>query len=176
MNPRNHPGVYVPPPLLYAAFFLLSLLLQKWWPLERAALHTPEARVLGALLVAGYVVVFVLALRQFVASRNTLVTIKPATSLQTTGIYAFTRNPMYLSLVLLYAGLAVLVGNWWTLMLLPLLIAVVQLYVIRREEQYLQEAFGQAYDAYRRRVNRWIGRTAKEPVGAGKEVPRGVVQ
>jgi protein-S-isoprenylcysteine O-methyltransferase Ste14 len=63
---------------------------------------------------------------------------------------------MYVSLVCLYSGLAVFLGNWWTLILLPFLIIVVQLYVINKEEQYLQQAFGNSYTEYKRRVRRWI--------------------
>ena len=59
------------------------------------------------------------ALRQFFKTKNTIVLIKPANSLQTTGIYSLTRNPMYLSLMLMYLGMAFIFGNWWTLFLAP---------------------------------------------------------
>jgi protein-S-isoprenylcysteine O-methyltransferase Ste14 len=156
MNTKNHPGVYIPPPLIYVAFFLLSLLLQKIAPLNSVGLHTIVARIIAALLLFMYLLFFISALRRFVLSKNTLVTIKPARSLETSGIYSFTRNPMYLSLVCLYAGLAIFFGNWWTLIFIPLLIAIIQAYVIKKEEQYLQHAFGQHYDDYSRKVRRWI--------------------
>ena len=57
-------------------------------------------------------------------------TIRPARSLQTDGIYAWTRNPMYLGLLFLYSGLALLLGNGWTLLLIPFLMLFVQLYII----------------------------------------------
>jgi len=63
---------------------------------------------------------------------------------------------MYLSLVFLYSGLGIFIGNWWTLILLPVLIGVVQLYVINKEEQYLQDAFGQEYQSYKNTVRRWL--------------------
>lgn len=63
---------------------------------------------------------------------------------------------MYLSLVFLYSGLSIFIGNWWTLILLPMLIGVVQLYVINKEEQYLQDAFGQEYQSYKNTVRRWL--------------------
>jgi protein-S-isoprenylcysteine O-methyltransferase Ste14 len=156
MRTITHPGVYVPPPLLYAAFFFFSFLPQKLWPLKDDLLHTSGARVIAAILLAVWLLVAIAAVRRFVLTNNTLMTIRPATSLQTTGIYAFSRNPMYLSLLLLYSGLAVFFGNWWTLILLPLLMITLRLYVINREERYLHAAFGDAYAAYQRRVRRWI--------------------
>ena len=156
MNTKSHPGVYVPPPLIYVAFFFFSFLLQKIWPVNERSLHSTMAYIFGWVLIALYFLLAFAAIWQFAVSKNTLVTIKPATSLQTTGIYAFTRNPMYLSLLLLYSGIAVFVGNWWTFLLLPILIVVVQMYVIGKEEQYLHHAFGEQYDEYKRRVRRWI--------------------
>lgn len=156
MNTKNNAGIYIPPPLLYVGIFLISLLLQRNWPLDQGLLRTATAHIAGFILIASYFLVAVPAIRQFAISKNTLVTVKPATSLQTTGIYSFTRNPMYLSLVLLYGGLAVFFGNWWTFILLPLLIAIIQLYVIKKEEAYLMHTFGQDYLLYKRNVRRWI--------------------
>lgn len=156
MNTKKHPGIYIPPPLIYAAFFLLSFLIQKIIPLDTAALHQTIAKAIAAILIVMYLLFFISALRRFIVSKNTLVTIRPASSLETSGIYAFTRNPMYISLVCLYTGLAIFFGNWWTLILIPVLVAAVQLYVIKKEEQYLQQAFGSNYDEYKNRVRRWI--------------------
>lgn len=156
MNKKNHPGVYVPPPLIYVAFFFISFVLQKMYPLDRSWLNTKGSQYLGYLLILLFCLLAFVAIRKFFISKNTLVTIKPATSLQTTGIYRFTRNPMYLSLLFLYGGIAFFKGNWWTFLLLPLLIAIIQLYVIRNEEEYLQNAFGEQYEAYKKRVRRWI--------------------
>lgn len=156
MRAREHPGVYLPPPLIYAAFFLGSILLQRIWPLNKKWLYSTTAHIIGFTFTALWFLLAFIAIRQFVITKNTIVTVKPATSLQTKGIYAFTRNPMYLSLLLLYCGLAFLLGNWWTFVLLLFLIAVIQLYVIRREEGYLHAAFGEQYDTYRKNVRRWI--------------------
>lgn len=156
MNEKKHPGVHIPPPLIYAAFFLLSLWMQNLLPLNSAAFHGTITKMAGVLMIALYLLFFIPALRRFILSKNTLITVRPANSLQTSGIYSFTRNPMYVSLVCLYCGLAMFFGNWWTFILLPLLVIVVQLYVIKKEEQYLQQAFGSSYYEYKRKVRRWI--------------------
>lgn len=156
MNSKNHPGIYIPPPLVYVGIFLISFLLQRNWPLGQTLLKTATARIAGLILIASYFLIALPAIRQFAVSKNTLVTIKPATNLQTTGIYSLTRNPMYLSLLFLYCGLAVFFGNWWTFILLPLLIITIQVCVIKKEENYLMNAFGQDYFHYKRKVRRWI--------------------
>lgn len=156
MNTKNHPGVYIPPPLIYVAFFLLSLVVQNLSPLNNRLLHLTITKSIGMLMIALYLVFFITALRRFILSKNTLITIRPAHSLETSGVYSFTRNPMYVSLVCLYSGLAIFFGNWWAFIFLPLLVMVVQLYVIRKEEQYLQQAFGSSYHAYKKKVRRWI--------------------
>ena len=156
MNTRNHPGIYIPPPMIYAACFLLSVYLQQQFPMNTASFHTVMGRIAGIVFLFLYLVLFIPAVTKFIKTKNTIVTIKPANSLQTTGIYRFTRNPMYLSLVMLYCGLAFLIGNPWTFLLLPLLILIVQLYIIKREEEYLHRAFGAQYDGYRKEVRRWV--------------------
>lgn len=155
-NKVNHPGVYIPPPLIYAAIFLVSLLFQKYSPLDTAFFQSFTSRILGIILIFIGFFFNIPALSQFLKSKNTVVTIKPARSLQTSGIYAVTRNPMYISLALFYIGLAFLVGNWWTVIFFPLLLLIVQEYVIKREENYLESAFGQQYLEYKNKVRRWL--------------------
>ncbi|MFP5353383.1 MAG: methyltransferase family protein, partial [Actinomycetota bacterium] len=80
----------------------------------------------------------------------------PATTLVTEGVYRVTRNPMYLGMTLLYLGLALGLGLMWALALLPVVVAIVDRFVIRREEAYLDRKFGAAYRDYRASVRRWI--------------------
>ena len=101
-------------------------------------------------------VVMLPALVKFFKTKNTLIPNKPATSLQTSGIYSITRNPMYLGLLNIYIGIAFLKGNWWTLMLVPFVILIVTYLVILKEESYLGRAFGDGYVEYRKKVRRWI--------------------
>jgi len=156
MKTKNHPGVYVPPPLIYVAFFLASVLIQKVWPLDSTWVSSTAAHVTAWILVGVSLVISIMAVGRFVASKNTVVTVRPATSLQTGGIYSLTRNPMYLALAILYCGLGILLGNTWTFILFTPLLLTMQGYVIRREELYLHDAFGDQYDEYKKKVRRWI--------------------
>ncbi len=154
---KDSPGVYVPPPLVYIACFLLSFLLQGYFTIRSAFFfHSPAANIIGLLIIISGLIFAIPALRQFFKTKNTIILIKPANSLQTTGIYSLTRNPMYLSLLLLYLGMAFIFGNWWTLFLIPLLVIVILYRIILPEERYLTRAFGEEYAAYKTRVRRWI--------------------
>ena len=156
MKQKNNAGVYVPPPFIYVAFFFLSVWMQKRIPLDQSWLHTLQANVIGWALIALSLLFNFSALRKFFITKNTLNPHKPARSLETGGIYSYSRNPMYFGLLLLYSGLAALLGNWWTFILIPLLILSVQLSIIKKEEGYLASAFGEVYNDYRKRVRRWI--------------------
>lgn len=152
----DSPGVYLPPPLLYAAFFFAANFIQKKLPINPALLHLPVSKIAGWLILGIAFLFMVTSLRKFFLSKNTLVLIKPASSLQTDGIYQISRNPMYVSLAGVYLGLGCLIGNWWQLMLFPILFLLIQEYIIKAEEKYLLRRFGQEYIIYQSQVRRWL--------------------
>ena len=155
-NKPDNPGVYIPPPLIYAATFMIAVFLQKKIPVDDSFFKLFVAKVAGIIFLLVSLPLLVTSLRQFIRSRNTLVTIMPAASLQTNGIYYRTRNPMYLGLAAVYLGLGFIIGNWWNFILFPLLLFIVQEYIIKREEKYLYRRFGQEYLNYKLSVRRWI--------------------
>lgn len=150
------PGVYIPPPLLYVLTFVAAVFIQKKIPLSDALFRTTITEVVGILFIIISLFFLGKSLRQFFLTKNTVILIKPASSLQTTGIYSATRNPMYVGLAILYLGISCFIGNWWNFILFPLLLIIVQEFVIRKEEKYLQIEFGQEYKEYRAKVRRWI--------------------
>ena len=128
-----------------------------------SALLLPGAQIvpgpynrLGLLvLVAGFAMSFVAA-RQFERLRTNIKTFNEPTLLVTDGMFKWTRNPMYLGITLLLAGLAVLIGTLWPF-LGPIVFALVaDLCYIRFEERAMQQKFGAAYEAYKRTTRRWI--------------------
>ena len=156
-NIKDSPGVFIPPPLIYAAFFLLSFLLQGYFTIKGAFFfHSHWANIIGTLFYfTGLAFIFPAAF-EFVKSKNTIITAKPATSLQTTGIYSISRNPMYVGLTFIYMGLTFQFGNWWTLFLVLPLIVLITYQVILPEERYLTRAFGDEYANYKKMVRRWF--------------------
>jgi protein-S-isoprenylcysteine O-methyltransferase Ste14 len=152
---KDSPGVKFPSPLYYILAFIASIYLQKYIPIDISIFQNPVVKIAGIILLLISLVYLIPSIVQFARSKNTLVTILPATSLQTTGIYRFTRNPMYLGLVIAYAGIVCLFGNWWGIALLVLLI-ILQNWIIKREERYLEREFGQQYIDYKNKVRRWV--------------------
>lgn len=72
------------------------------------------------------------------------------------GPFGLSRNPLYVGLVALDAGLALLWPSFWALVLVPVGVALLWWGAVRPEEQYLSAKFGAEFDAYRRRVRRWL--------------------
>src|SRR5829696_8363006 len=81
---------------------------------------------------------------------------KPVSKLTTEGPFRYTCNPAYLSLTMVYAGIALLRNALWAILLLPLVLFAIQRDQIEREERYLERTFGEEYLAYKERVRRWV--------------------
>lgn len=148
--------VAAPPPLLMVAFLGAGLLLHLVHPLGFAG-EGLAARVLISLIpfnLSGVLALWAsLTLRRRLTPANPK---KPTTAIVTEGPYRFTRNPLYLSLLLLYAGFAVLLGSLWPLLIFPLLFVSFHYGLVLREESYLEKKFGPEYLDYKKRVRRWI--------------------
>ncbi len=81
---------------------------------------------------------------------------EPSTALVQSGPYRFTRNPIYLGMALIYSGMALLLNAVGGLALLPGMIFAFDRGIVRNEESYLEQQFGQEYLDYKQRVPRWI--------------------
>jgi protein-S-isoprenylcysteine O-methyltransferase Ste14 len=151
---QDNPGIQVPPPLIYLLALLLGLLLDR-------RLHVPflprrVARVLGWPLVGGGMALAAWFARTMRGADTTLRPDKPVSSLVQDGPFRYSRNPGYLSLTMLYTGIAILRNALWAILLLPLALYVIQREVIEREERYLKRTFGEEYLSYKRKVRRWV--------------------
>jgi protein-S-isoprenylcysteine O-methyltransferase Ste14 len=144
----------VPPPLIYLAGILLGPVLQRIAPLPAPPANV--ARWLGWICVAGWLLVGFGGIAAFVGARTSMLPIRPSRALVEKGPYRFTRNPMYIGLALMQAAFGFLWRQTWILILLIPVIAAIDRFVIRPEEHYLEQRFGDAYRAYRSRVRRWI--------------------
>lgn len=81
---------------------------------------------------------------------------QPARLVVCSGPYRFSRNPMYVGLTVITLGVSLLADNVWMLVLLPVVLILLTVFVIKREEVYLSEAFGGEYKSYTDRVRRWL--------------------
>ena len=158
INKTDNPGVVLPPPLIYVVLFASSILLHRISPFRWNFLTDTICRWGGPVFIICSLLLLFASLWRFFESGNTLITFRPSRSLQKTGIYAYTRNPMYLGLLLLYSGIAFLKGNPWTFILIPFLILIVEVFVIRKEELYLEREYGEDFLTYKANVRRWFFR------------------
>lgn len=154
MNPPKSPGIHFPPPFLYVALFLLGLLMNDLVPLT--PLPRAPSRTLSAVLLVPGLGLTLWSLWLFLRARTSPLPMRPATALVLSGPYRWTRNPMYLGMLLLYLGVALLFDVTWALLLVPAVVFLVGRLVIRREERYLEAKFGDDYRRYMGQVRRWI--------------------
>jgi len=151
---KDNPGVIALPPLIFIAFLALGILTNRIYPLH--FIHSPIRNIIGAIFVAYSVLTSGLAIYQMRRAGTNVDVRKPSTTVVTEGIYRYTRNPMYISMVLLLVALSVLLNNLWITILTPFFIIVIQKGVIEREERYLEGKFGTDYTSYKKRARRWI--------------------
>lgn len=111
---------------------------------------------LGWLLVLAFAVWNGWSLWLFARHTTGLLPGQETTSFIEEGPFRLSRNPLYVGLLVLYAGLALLIPTFWGLVLFPLAVVLVRWGAIRPEEEFLTAKFGQSYADYTRRVRRWL--------------------
>jgi protein-S-isoprenylcysteine O-methyltransferase Ste14 len=155
-KPGDKAGVIAPPPLLFAGAVVLGLALDRWVvPAGFGLSNMARQGGAGVLVVAG-LALGVAAFRLFSRAGTHVEPWKPSTALVTDGVYRWTRNPMYVGMSLLQAGLALVFDSVAVLAMLVPLLVVLRYGVIAREERYLAAKFPDQYAAYRQRVRRWL--------------------
>lgn len=155
MNPEDHPNVRIPPPLIVAVLLVSGL----WrdgalWPLR---FNGGPSLEFGALLIVSGITIGGSAIRGFVRAGTHLEPWKPSSALLTDGVYRWTRNPMYLAMILVAGGVAASIGGPWTAGGVAVIWVILNTFVIPREEAYLRRRFRADYEAYVRSVRRWLG-------------------
>jgi protein-S-isoprenylcysteine O-methyltransferase Ste14 len=153
-EPRDTAGVVAPPPLIYLGGLALGFVLEAFLP--SASLPGAVRWPLGVLLVLAGLTLLGSFSAAFRRQQTAVEPWRPTTSIVTVGPYRLTRNPAYLGMALVYVGIALLASALWVLLPLPVVLAVIDTGVIRREERYLERRFGAEYVAYKRGVRRWI--------------------
>ena len=151
---QDNPGVIVIPPLLYVGALLVGLALHYFVPVH----YLPGAINiwLGILLISVSVPIVISAVWEMRRAQTAVDVRKPTTAIVTQGAFRFSRNPVYLSLTILYIGISSLINSMWVVLGLIPVLMLMQRGVIKREERYLEKKFGQQYLRYKSRVRRWI--------------------
>lgn len=147
-------GVSFPPPLVFLGGLFIGVILQFIFSLPflpwKLAMFTGLPVIalgIGLILWAGLL---------FIRAGTALPPWETATTVVIKGPYRFTRNPMYLGMALIHAGLGLCFSSLWILLMLIPVLWWIRTRVITSEEAYMEAKFGQPYRDYCARVRRWI--------------------
>jgi len=155
-NERDGAAVRFPPPLVYLLAIIAGSVLHVFVaPLPIALSRVPRVGLALVVASAG-IALLAAALGLFRRSGQNPEPWKSTPEIISTGIYRYTRNPMYVGMALVQASIGVGWGNGWILAFVPVVLAVVYGIAIRHEEAYLERKFGETYTTYKASVRRWI--------------------
>jgi protein-S-isoprenylcysteine O-methyltransferase Ste14 len=155
-DPSDGAAVRFPPPFVPLIALALGLGLHYFvlplpLPLEGAMRYG-----LSLLLLVAGIALIAAALGRFRSTGQDPEPWASTPEIISTGVYRFTRNPMYVSLGLLQAGIGAALANGWLVLLVPVTWAGIYFAAIRHEEAYLERKFGSAYTDYKKSVRRWF--------------------
>lgn len=142
------------PPVYFIAALALAVLLHRYAPL--VTLVPAPLDPAGAGIVIPGLALTLWAAGQFHVAGTPVIPFHQSTALVTSGVYRFTRNPMYLGMALVLLGAAVLLGSLAAFLPIPLFAWQIQRKFIVPEEAFLEDLFGQDYLRYKSRVGRWL--------------------
>jgi protein-S-isoprenylcysteine O-methyltransferase Ste14 len=145
------------PPFLFVAALVLGVVLDRRLPLPLA--HPQLASIgwtAGGALIAIGIAIFAAGIRNFSRADTPVPSNQPVRALVTTGIHGWSRNPIYVGMLLVYAGIGVAARSPWILILALPLFVILRYGVVAREEAYLEQRFGETYRDYKAHVRRWL--------------------
>jgi protein-S-isoprenylcysteine O-methyltransferase Ste14 len=144
----------VHPPVVALMFIVIAYFLGRFVPIP-FVVHM-VVRTIGFILT---LIGFLLGIAAFIEFRRARTTLDPhgsAKQIVTSGIYRFTRNPIYLGFLLMVIGLPLNSGLIWGFVAAPFYMMLMTRLVIVHEEAYLLKKFKDQYIGYRSRVRRWL--------------------
>lgn len=147
-----NPGL-LRPPLVFLFAILLGIALNRVWPFP---FRPSSVRLLGPLVSLFAPLLYLLSHREFRGAGTSVRGNRHTTTIVRTGPYRFSRNPIYLSFILLVLGLSVWLDDLWLLLTLVPAVALIAAVVIPREERFLDKTFGDQYSTYKATVRRWL--------------------
>ena len=146
----------IPPPILALMSAILMLIISKYFNKANFSLNQHNQFALFFLIVA--LIIIFISIAKFIKIRTTISPLKPnkTSILVDSGIYKYTRNPMYLGLLLILFSLFLYLKNFLSFLVLPLFVIYITKNQILPEEKVLENLFGDQYKKYKNKVRRWI--------------------
>jgi protein-S-isoprenylcysteine O-methyltransferase Ste14 len=152
----DSPGVNIMPPTVFFACLILGGVLEFLFPHDFPGLSGPVRIVLGLAFGSAGLAFMGIAHERLKRIGTNIPTNLPATAFEVQGAYRFSRNPMYVGGSAFFLGIGLAAGSLWMLAAYLPLGLYLSLYVIPREEAYMERVFGEKYRAYCRSVRRWL--------------------
>ena len=139
-------------------YLLLGISLQVGlhYVLPLATIIPPPYHWSGIAVIVLGVLIILFPAASFSKADTTIIPFRESSSLVVSGLYRHTRNPMYLGMVLILSGVALLTGSLSPFVVPVLFVLVINRMIISVEERMLERAFGDEYLAYKKTVRRWI--------------------
>lgn len=154
---EDAPDVSVKPPFVLMGLILLGGFIEWAMPLGPGLFGgSGDTFAVGILMGAGGLILAANAAQRFIEAGTSYHPRRPNATLVTSGLYQYSRNPMYIGQIIMYAGLALAMASPWAFVILPAFIYYLRYYAISREEAYLRRRFGRAYEDYAAQAPRWI--------------------
>ena len=153
---KDHDHIVAHPPVIFGIVLAVGFLLHKFHPIAIMADPGTLSKVLASILFVVSGVVMVSTTRLMLRKKTDPRPDRPTSTIITEGLFRFSRNPLYLSLMLIYCGIAIYANSLWLVFLLPVLFIGLERGVVVREEKYLEGKFGEEYLEYKKKVRRWI--------------------
>ena len=150
----DHAGVAFHPPLLLLAAIVLGLAAR--WLAPLSFLPVVISRTAGPIISGVSLVLFFWAVHSMRRAGASIPTGEPTERIVLNGPYGFSRNPIYLAMLLLQIGIGFWANSLWFLLFAALSAVLLVWGVTSREELYLERKFGADYVAYKTRVRRWL--------------------
>ncbi len=152
---EDKPNVAIHPPTIFLAAFIIGFIVRGF---AGGALPLPDliAEAVGGLVLIAALVLIVSSVSAFAEAGETLPPATPSRVLLTEGAYRYSRNPIYLAMVLIGVGFGVATENLWLVLTSVAAGVIINFFVIPEEEAYLERKFGVDYREFKERVRRWV--------------------
>ncbi len=151
---KNGASVKFPPPLVFVLFLFIAYGLHYFRAVEISSMSS-LLYAGSVLVILGFIILFIASI-SFKRAQTNIKPWKPTTRIISSGIFAYSRNPIYLSFCVVAIGIGLMVNSLWvTLSFIPSIV-IIFFSAIKKEEFYLESKFGEDYLAYKEKVRRWL--------------------
>tara|TARA_B100001287_G_scaffold170459_1_gene143471 strand:- start:161 stop:604 length:444 start_codon:yes stop_codon:yes gene_type:complete len=146
--------IKIPPPLI-----VLVLIVSIYFSSKKIDLiNMPLQLEISIFILSAGILIFVNPVLQFIKSKTTVnpIQFEDVNKLVTSGIFKYSRNPMYLGMLMIVLSTSIFYLNIYSILTPLLFILWINKFQIKREEEFLIEKFGDEYLSYKKKTRRWI--------------------